>query len=230
MVQCCCSSELHAHRKQTTLCLLRGGADSVLNLPQRLRPVVNPVEIDWPHSPTGLIDNQAPDSRYPSVIHINKHGSLGATFTYASSLKIAGKYYPWIPRKLFVLMHMPERPILISQRLELRDGAGCVIGVARPALARSMKHTDVEPTGHRIRVVESYVLRHSAVRKTAAMKSDFQLVDPDRGRFRRKLKYISWQCNRSGDNALSVVIAFQQEHSNSCSVKPPDLPIKKPSE
>src|ERR1700730_16506700 len=98
MVQCCCSSELHAHRKQTTLCLLHGGADSVLNLPQRLRPLGNPVEIDWHHSPTSLIDNQPPHRGYPSVLHINEHGPLRATFTDASSLKVAGKYDPWIPR------------------------------------------------------------------------------------------------------------------------------------
>jgi hypothetical protein len=110
-------------------------------------------------------------------------------------LKVAGKYDTWIPRKLFIFMHMAERPILIPQRLELGDGARGIISVAWPAVARSMKNTDVEPTGHRIRVVESYVFRHSAVRKTAAVKGDFEIIDPNRGRFRRKLKCISWQCN-----------------------------------
>jgi hypothetical protein len=102
--------------------------------------------------------------------------------------------------------------------------------VARSTVAGSMKNTDVQPTRHRIRITDNYVLRHSTVGKTAAVKRDLELLDPNRFWLRRKLKYVFWQRNRPRNNTLSVVVALEHKDLNSCSVKTGYLSIKKQSD
>ena len=137
---------------------------------------------------------------------------FGARLANAAALEIARIDDEGIAAQDLVIMHMAERPIVITARREILDGARRVGVVRRPAGAGGVQHADVEPAGNRGRVGERVIFGDDPVREAAAMQHDLEVVEPEAlGRAARKFAHIRRQGDALRHHAFGVVIALEEE-------------------
>src|SRR4029077_14626578 len=126
-----------------------------------------------------------------------------------------------------VSVHMAKRPILITARRELLDGARRVSVVRRPARAGSMQHADVEPAGKRGRVGERVIFGDDPVRKAAAMQHDLEILEPEAlGGAAWKFAHIRRQGDALRHHAFGIVIALEEEDADPGAIEPCQFAIE----
>ena len=182
--------------------------------------------VDEDLRPARRVRHNAAHIRNNPVSDVYKDRPPLSAFSDAAALQIAGIDDPWIARDDFERVDMAESPIVVTARRQVGGRARRIVFVAGAA-AGGVQDADVEPASQGFWVVDSVVLNHLTVRKTASVQRDAQILDAVG--FRppgRKLENVVRPGQGFGEEAFSIMIAPQQERWNAAIREARQLPVQ----
>src|SRR5690606_12151924 len=80
-----------------------------------------------------------------AILDRYQHGALIPLLADATSLQIAGKDHQRVLADDLEIMHMPERPVVVTARAQIVDRARGIGGMRLAAGQRGVQYADIEP-------------------------------------------------------------------------------------
>ena len=163
-------------------------------------------------SPSNDIDVERRNLLGLAILDRNKRGAFGAALADMATLKIAAEcdMRPLVQNG--GLVHMGQRPVIVSLVDKVLDGARRVVGMAPHAAESGVQDADVEATGRRGRISGDEVLRDIALPKALAVQCHGIVLQHEC--FRppwRKHTDVRREDKAARDLAFGVMIAVEQE-------------------
>ena len=166
--------------------------------------------IDGHMRPSCAIKRQRLDVAHAAVFDVHERRALWPRFPDAASLQISRIDDPGVAMQDFARVDMAQRPIIVTEELEVFDRARGIAGVSARAVEAGMQHADVEPALPPRRVFGDEVRRRPALGKTAAVDRDAQVRQLDRLRLAGGKNVDGVGIRQAArEHAFSVVIAMQ---------------------
>ena len=208
--------QMDAARQQPAVGPLRDGAfDGVPDMVLRLGDAVDPRQIHRDHRPADHVAGQGHDLGDLSVFHADQAGALGAGFPHVPPLQVAGEHDVGPFREHLGLVHVAERPVVVSLVDQIGQGARGIVLVAAQAAEPGVQDADVESAGNRRRVGRGEVVGDVALPEALPVQDRAQPLDLEGfGPCGAEDLHVVRETEAAGDPALRVVVAVEQVDGN----------------
>ena len=150
-----------------------------------------------------------------AILDCNEVCALGASLLDVAPLEIAGEDHVRSLVENRCLMHVTERPVIVSLVDEVIERAGSIVCVASRTAQPRMKHAEVEHARNGIRVSWHQVVGDISLPEALTVECDAEFFKLERlGLPRGKCLHVLGENETTGDLALCIMVAVEQEDVN----------------